>query len=193
MNQLTLSTTRPSTTFTRPTEQALALEELAVSKSMAVKFRGTTPWSHAPPTVEGERRAIREQPTRCSAFVIYRQSEYAIRMTITEMREPTFLVLAALADGRKHGYALIAEAAELSDGRVQLKVGTLYAALDRLGEQGLVEGAGDEVVAGRLRRYYKLTDVGALRLEEEAARLAANAASARAKLRSRTAAKVATA
>jgi len=107
-------------------------------------------------------------------------------MTTNEMREPTFLVLAALADGRKHGYALIAEAAELSDGRVQLKVGTLYAAIDRLGEQGLVEGAGDEIVAGRLRRYYRLTDAGANRLEEEAARLAANAASARAKLRSRT-------
>jgi PadR family transcriptional regulator PadR len=96
-------------------------------------------------------------------------------MTTTEMREPTFLVLAALADGRKHGYALIAEAAELSDGRVQLKVGTLYAALDRLG------------------RYYRLTDAGAERLEQEAARLASNAASARAKLRGRTAGNAATA
>lgn len=114
-------------------------------------------------------------------------------MTTTEMREPTFLVLAALADGRKHGYALIAEAAELSDGRVQLKVGTLYAALDRLGEQGLVEGAGDEVVAGRLRRYYRLTDAGAQRLEAEATRLAANAANAQAKLRARVAVKAAVA
>jgi len=114
-------------------------------------------------------------------------------MTTTEMREPTFLVLAALADGRKHGYALIAEAAELSGGRVRLKVGTLYAALDRLGEQQLVEGAGDEVVGGRLRRYYQLTDAGAERLEEEAARLASNAASARAKLRGRTSGKSATA
>jgi len=109
------------------------------------------------------------------------------------MREPTFLVLAALADGRKHGYALIAEAAELSDGRVQLKVGTLYAALDRLGEQQLVEGAGDEVVGGRLRRYYRLTDAGAERLEQEAARLASNAANAQAKLRGRMAGNAATA
>jgi PadR family transcriptional regulator PadR len=114
-------------------------------------------------------------------------------MTQTEMREPTFLVLAALADGRKHGYALISEAAELSGGRVQLKVGTLYAALDRLGEQGLVEGAGDEVVGGRLRRYYRLTDDGAARLEEEAARLASIAAGARAKLRARAAVQAATA
>jgi DNA-binding PadR family transcriptional regulator len=111
----------------------------------------------------------------------------------TEMREPTFLVLAALADGRKHGYALIAEAAELSDGRVQLKVGTLYAALDRLGEQGLVEGAGDEVVGGRLRRYYRLTDVGAARLADEAARLESNARNALAKLRTRPSGGVVTA
>ena len=107
------------------------------------------------------------------------------------MREPTFLVLAALADGPKHGYALIQEAATLSGGRVALKVGTLYAALDRLGEQGLVEGAGDEVVAGRLRRYYRLTDAGAQRLEAEATRLAANAANAQAKLRARVAVKAA--
>jgi PadR family transcriptional regulator, regulatory protein PadR len=106
-------------------------------------------------------------------------------MTDSEMREPTFLVLAALADGRKHGYALINEAAKLSEGRVQLKVGTLYAALDRLGEQGLVEAAGDEIVDGRLRRYYSLTNVGVDRLEREAARMASNAQNAMAKLRLR--------
>ena len=109
------------------------------------------------------------------------------------LQEPTFLILTSLAQGRRHGYALIKDAEALSDGRVTLKVGTLYAALDRLGEQGLVESAGDEVVGGRLRRYYRLTDTGAARLEEEAARLAANAASAMAKLRRRSAARVATA
>ena len=108
-------------------------------------------------------------------------------VTDSEMREPTFLVLAALADGRKHGYALINEAATLSNGRVHLKVGTLYAALDRLGEQGLVEPAGDEIVDGRLRRYYALTDAGADRLAVEASRLAANAQGAMAKLRMRPA------
>ena len=159
-------------------------------------------------TPDGRRRAARvlgigrlqprgipylkyDETTRRAVSAIYRQPEYTRGMTTTEMREPTFLVLAALADGRKHGYALIAEAAELSDGRVQLKVGTLYAALDRLGEQGLVEGAGDEVVAGRLRRYYRLTDAGAQRLEAEATRLAANAANAQAKLRARVAVKAA--
>ncbi|MCU1507710.1 MAG: PadR family transcriptional regulator, regulatory protein PadR [Microbacteriaceae bacterium] len=106
-------------------------------------------------------------------------------MADTEMREPTFLVLTALANGRKHGYALIREADELSDGRVTLKVGTLYAALDRLGQQGLVAEAGEEVVDGRLRRYYKLTDDGAEVLEREVTRLESNAGQARARLRLR--------
>ena len=103
------------------------------------------------------------------------------------MREPTFLVLAALADGRKHGYALIGEAATLSDGRVKLKVGTLYAALDRLTTEGLVQSAGDEVVEGRHRRYYELTDAGISRLAAEAARLASNAKRAFARLEVRPA------
>lgn len=106
-------------------------------------------------------------------------------MADTEMREPTFLVLTALANGRKHGYALISEADELSEGRVTLKVGTLYAALDRLGQQGLVAEAGEEVVDGRLRRYYKLTDEGADVLEREVTRLESNAGQARARLRLR--------
>jgi len=98
---------------------------------------------------------------------------------MAEMREPTFLILTALAEGRKHGYALIAEAATLSGGRVALKVGTLYAALDRLQEQGLVAEAGEEVVDGRLRRYYELTDAGARDLAEEVDRLERNARQAR--------------
>jgi DNA-binding PadR family transcriptional regulator len=103
------------------------------------------------------------------------------------MREPTFLVLAALASGRRHGYALISEAAILSDGRVQLKVGTLYAALDRLSAEGLVQAAGEEVVDGRHRRYYELTDAGAARLSLEATRLASNAKRAFARLEVRPA------
>ncbi|HTU28808.1 MAG TPA: helix-turn-helix transcriptional regulator, partial [Solirubrobacteraceae bacterium] len=53
--------------------------------------------------------------------------------------------------------------------------GTLYTALDRLREDGLIEIDREEVVDSRLRRYYRLTSVGAERLAEEAARLQANA------------------
>ncbi|GAA1539026.1 PadR family transcriptional regulator [Kribbella lupini] len=108
-------------------------------------------------------------------------------MASSEMREPTFFVLAALADGRKHGYAVIAEVATLSDGRLTLRPGTLYAALDRLTEQGLVRPAGEEVVDGRHRRYYEITPSGADTLATEAARLQANAEQAFRRLRLGTA------
>jgi PadR family transcriptional regulator PadR len=103
----------------------------------------------------------------------------------TEMREPTFWVLTVLAAGRRHGYALLKEANELSDGRINLKVATLYAALERLAAEGLVSLDGDEVVDGRARRYFRLTDHGASRLEDEITRLQANASKARARLLSR--------
>ena len=98
------------------------------------------------------------------------------------MHEPTFLILTSLAEGRKHGYALISDAAELSDGRVTLKVGTLYAALDRLAREGLIIAAGEEVADGRLRRYYELTGVGRQQLADEAASMAELAKRASARL-----------
>ena len=87
-----------------------------------------------------------------------------------EMREPTFLALAALADGRKHGYGIIQEAERLSDGRTRLRAGTLYAMLDRLTHDGMIASAGEEVVAGRLRHYYELTDIGTSALTAESRR-----------------------
>jgi len=89
------------------------------------------------------------------------------------MREPTYYVLAALLDGRLHGYGIIKRAAELSDSRVRITAGTLYGAIDRLIEQGLVAAAGEETVSGRLRRYYRITGEGERVLAEEAARLRA--------------------
>jgi PadR family transcriptional regulator PadR len=94
---------------------------------------------------------------------------------MSEMREPTFLILSALADGPKHGYAIIQDAAEQSEGRVRLQAGTLYAALDRLAAEGLVVTTGEEVVAGRRRRYVGLTDDGEATLEREAQQQAARA------------------
>jgi DNA-binding PadR family transcriptional regulator len=98
------------------------------------------------------------------------------------LREPTFLILAALAPQPLHGYAIIGEVAELSGGRMTLRPGTLYGALDRLAEEGLLEPDREEVVDGRLRRYYRLTDAGAAVLEQEAARLQHNADAARGRL-----------
>lgn len=99
------------------------------------------------------------------------------------MQEPTFLILTALADEARHGYGVMQEVAELSGGRVTLRPGTLYAALDRLVAEGLVAVEREEVVASRLRRYYRLTPEGATALGEASARLAANVAAARRRLR----------
>lgn len=93
-------------------------------------------------------------------------------MTIGSMREPTYFALAALLDGPLHGYAIIKRAEELSDGRVRMAAGTLYAALDRLSAEALVQVVDEEVVNGRARRYYALTDGGATALQAEAARMA---------------------
>lgn len=71
---------------------------------------------------------------------------------------PATLVLSSLADGPKHGYALIKDFEAFAG--VHLAPGTLYAALDRLVEHGLIEGLG---AVGR-RRPYKITAVGATTL-----------------------------
>jgi len=84
----------------------------------------------------------------------------------TPLREPTFLILTALAREPLHGYGIISEVAALSDGRVSLRPGTLYGALDRLTDDGLVEPDHEEIVDGRLRRYYRLTEAGSAALAE---------------------------
>ena len=99
------------------------------------------------------------------------------------MREPTFLILTALADQPRHGYGIIQEVAAVSAGRVSLLPGTLYTALDRLVAQGLVERDREEVTDGRLRRYYRLSANGIAALDAEAVRLRALAAAAEARLR----------
>lgn len=120
-------------------------------------------------------------------LVILSLAEYSSQMNPSELREPSFWVLTALAAGRNHGYALLQETRSLSSGRVDLKVPTLYAALDRLSQQDLVAPDGDEIIDGRLRRYFRLTDRGAARLADEVDRLEANARAAKARLRLRPA------
>lgn len=105
------------------------------------------------------------------------------RLVVTRMQEPTYWILTALAGGRRHGYALLGEVDALSDGRVRVKVTTLYAALDRLQREGLVVTDGEEIVDGRRRRYFVLTATGAAALFEEAHRLRVAARSAAARLR----------
>ena len=88
-------------------------------------------------------------------------------MNDASLREPAYLVLTALAGEARHGYSVIEDVAHISAGRVQLHTGSLYAILDRLRENGLIEVDREEVVASRLRRYYRLTGAGVARLAEE--------------------------
>lgn len=99
------------------------------------------------------------------------------------MQEATFLILTALASGSQHGYGIITDISEISGGRVRLRAGTLYTALDRLRADGLIAIEREEVVDGRLRRYYLLTSDGAAALRTEATRLRANASAALTRLR----------
>jgi DNA-binding PadR family transcriptional regulator len=87
------------------------------------------------------------------------------------MRRPTFFILTALAEGPRHGYGIIRRVEELSEGGVNLGPGTMYGALDRLVEQELVVLDREEVEAGRLRRYYRLTPQGRTELAAEVRRL----------------------
>ena len=89
------------------------------------------------------------------------------------MTEPAYLVLLALSDGPRHGYGIVQEVLGLSDGAVRLSAGTLYGVLDRLTTAGQVEPERDEVVDGRLRRYYKITDRGSAAAHAETERLTA--------------------
>jgi DNA-binding PadR family transcriptional regulator len=92
-----------------------------------------------------------------------------------QLLEPTFLILTALAAGAQHGYGIMTDVSQISDGRVRLRAGTLYAALNRLTTEHLVEFDREEIVAARLRRYYRLTPQGAQRLTAEVDRMRSNA------------------
>ncbi|MFD3401532.1 PadR family transcriptional regulator [Kribbella sp. NPDC058693] len=74
--------------------------------------------------------------------------------------EPSVLILTSLAGGEKHGYALIKDIEELAD--TVVGPGTLYAALSRLQERGLIEALPTE----DRRRPYRITAAGAEALRE---------------------------
>src|SRR5882724_1967654 len=74
-----------------------------------------------------------------------------------------FEVLIALADGEKHGYAVLKEVARRSDGRVTLSPGTLYAIIRRFVSDGIVaetDERPDASLDDERRRYYRMTDFG---------------------------------
>ena len=85
-----------------------------------------------------------------------------------------FQVLLALADTERHGYGIIREVGERTDGLVKIRTGTLYTMLQRLLDEHLLEESDRRPAADEddeRRRYYRLTPLGRDVLQAEARRL----------------------
>src|SRR5690348_8872676 len=85
-----------------------------------------------------------------------------------------FHILLALAEGERHGYAIMQEVAASTDGKLRLGPGTLYGSIKRLLADGLIAEAGerpDTALGDERRRYYRLTDLGLRAASAEAQRL----------------------
>lgn len=97
------------------------------------------------------------------------------------LREPTFFILLSLIPSERYGYAILKDVESLSEGRVHLSTGTLYEALSRLLDQGLIERSDEAagVGPGKPRKIYRLTQAGRQVIEAEAVRLQMLAAAAR--------------
>jgi DNA-binding PadR family transcriptional regulator len=88
----------------------------------------------------------------------------------------TFHVLVALADGDRHGYAIIKDVSERTSGAVEMATGTLYGLVKRLLAEGLIVESRRRPAADRddaRRRYYRLSEFGRAVLAAETARLEA--------------------
>lgn len=94
-----------------------------------------------------------------------------------------FHILVALADQERHGYAIMQDVAERTGGKVRLSAGTLYSAVRRMLEQGLIEelrDSPDPASADERRRYYAITTLGRTVALAEARRVTALLSQARA-------------
>lgn len=98
---------------------------------------------------------------------------------------PVFQILISLADRDLHGYAIIQDVSSRTEGEVQLTASTLYAAIKRMLDAGMVEEVSDPRRApdgeDARRRYYRMTAYGREIAQLEAARLERAAGMARAK------------
>ncbi len=103
---------------------------------------------------------------------------------ILPLTPATFNILLALADGEKHGYAIMLEVEACTNGEVSMGPGTLYGSIKRMLAAGLIEESDqrpDPALDDERRRYYRLTGVGQRVLKAEAERLSRQIAVARLK------------
>jgi DNA-binding PadR family transcriptional regulator len=102
----------------------------------------------------------------------------------TALTPAMFQVLLALGDGEKHGYAILKEVEEQTDGQVRLSTGTLYAIIKRLLIEGAIQECRNRPPAeedDQRRRYYRLSPLGLRVVAEEAERMERLVATARQK------------
>ena len=100
------------------------------------------------------------------------------------MTPAMFHVLIALADGEKHGYAILKEVARRTEDKVRLSAGTLYGNLARLESSGLIVESDARPAIGlddERRRYYRMKPLGERTVRAEAQRIAAALAAAKSK------------
>ena len=96
--------------------------------------------------------------------------------TFIPLKPSTYSVLLALADGELHGYAIMQTVTAMTSGREAILPGTLYAALARMVDEGLVEESEPHHVdpsGGPPRRYYRRTSFGRAVTRAESERLRA--------------------
>jgi len=94
-------------------------------------------------------------------------------MRLIPLTPAVFFILFALADGEKHGYAIMQETTKLSEGNFKMGPGTLYTTIQRLLELFLIEEVWDKSEPESRRRYYRLTGPGRALLDLEINRLGA--------------------
>ena len=96
---------------------------------------------------------------------------------VAPLTPAVFAILLALADGDKHGYAIMKDVRTPQGGGIEMGPGTLYGTIDRLIRDGFVEESG--LSDDERRRYYRLRDEGRAALAAELQRLSAAMNSAR--------------
>lgn len=100
------------------------------------------------------------------------------------MTPPVFHILLSLVDEERHGYGIMQEVQRRTGGEVNLGPGTLYGAIKRLRDAGLIEETSarvDPELDDERRRYYRITAAGATAARAEAERVASLARQAVAK------------